>query len=872
MNKKYFTSWIKVGFISCFVLIGLLLLSNVVFAEPSLSDSELEHLAQDQSPFYEPCGGSSDSGEMCGTNQNYAGEQVWTDAQLEAIKANQPFYEKAAAEYGIAWQLLAVIHQREHGLARSNPSNGQGVYQFYSASERAACKGGVFMPGKISDDQFQIQTNCAAKRIKENYGAGLDLNTDNGVKKMFFKYNGMATAYINQALRLGFTLEEANNGEGSPYVMNRYDAKREPSSTWGQIKRDGGGIEYPANKDFGAFVLYKAIACDSGDESSSVNDAVDDVSGTMNLSDYGKRVNSEETSPDEEASEPDIDSEKEVNTGLGSGVSCDGDEKGNMNINETALELAWPLGTPEKKYHTSEGWGRTEAYAKAVKELGLSGHGFTKIPDCGCFVTAVVRYSGVDPHFKKCGAGKANLEYAKKHQDIWEVIPWNGDRSKVKAGDVITAWKGSGGAAGQHSFIIVEQDGKMLRADAHYMSKKWGAVTKLSKHYSFGTMYILRAKNGNNSVASAGGVVANNGQNNGDIGASALALAWPEGTPASTYRKRATDKFREYFSTMPAEAQAKGTCYADGKSCDRFAYTAVRYSGVEGPIDYGRVDSVLANVEKNEAWEEVKMSNYHSLEEYKSGDLLFFGHGSSADTHVAIYAEDTSGKGHVVQGSMCEEFGITKGTGGITSNYWNIIRVFRNKYNGTAEGQCDVCAGDNTNGGGLKEGGMTLEEAEEWIKIYHDAAMGKYYRKNVNIKFPERATISKADCPFGVMNNCVAFSQWFINEYTTVGPDWANTTNGVNLVGNLVKIPGIEPGTEPRPYAVFSKVGPTAAGHTGVILGVDTDREKVVVGEASCSWGRSKLWYEPRAYEYSFSEIKSWIYAYTDNVIKLGGL
>src|SRR5690606_8848589 len=96
---------------------------------------------------------------------------------------------------------------------------------------------------------------------------GKNLQTPDNVKYTFFAYNGAAKPYIDQAIALDFSEEEAANGEGSPYVMNRYDAKRDPTiepvksdESWGQIKSDGGSIEYPANSSpRGAFVYYNAL-------------------------------------------------------------------------------------------------------------------------------------------------------------------------------------------------------------------------------------------------------------------------------------------------------------------------------------------------------------------------------------------------------------------------------------------------------------------------------------------------------------------------------------------------------------------------------------------------------------------------------------
>lgn len=79
-------------------------------------------------------------------------------------------------------------------------------------------------------------------------------------------YNGVASIYKTQALNLGFTSDQADVGEGSPYVMNRADARRDPTveptksnRTWGQIKVDGGTLSYPANTDHGAFIVFAAL-------------------------------------------------------------------------------------------------------------------------------------------------------------------------------------------------------------------------------------------------------------------------------------------------------------------------------------------------------------------------------------------------------------------------------------------------------------------------------------------------------------------------------------------------------------------------------------------------------------------------------------
>ncbi len=274
------------------VVMAVVLVGLMPFSAYALSEEQLDKFAQNDIMFYDPDERSGGCGSMAGGNNfNYAGAEVFSEANLKAIEANRPFYEKAAEKHNFPWQILAVVHMREHGLARDNPSNGQGAYQLYSYTG-GGTNGNAFLPaGPISDDEFQRQTNIAADVIASK-ASDVDLNTDDGVKTLFFRYNGVASAYIEQAIRLGFSNEEANHGEGSPYVMNRYDEKRDPSveptksnNTWGQIKTDGGGMSYPANMGFGAFVQYVAL----GGSNTICNDG-SLVSGGMDLEQAKKLV------------------------------------------------------------------------------------------------------------------------------------------------------------------------------------------------------------------------------------------------------------------------------------------------------------------------------------------------------------------------------------------------------------------------------------------------------------------------------------------------------------------------------------------------------------------------------------------------------
>ena len=259
-----------------FMVVGLFMFSAVLVEPISvsaiMSPSELEASDID---YYDPnaAGGvncSLDPSNL-GIGKDYAGREILNAEQIKQIGENQSVYETAAKEAKIPWQMLAVVHLRETRLKTVNPDNGQGIYQ------NSGAKAGEYPPGKVSDAEFLKQTKWAANFLvrKSNDPEALANADPDAIKYVFFGYNGMAAAYAAQATALGFT----NPADGSPYVMNKADEIRDPGvnpTTWGQIKRDGGPIEYPANGDHGAFVVYASLAgisasgCDSGTSSSNV--------------------------------------------------------------------------------------------------------------------------------------------------------------------------------------------------------------------------------------------------------------------------------------------------------------------------------------------------------------------------------------------------------------------------------------------------------------------------------------------------------------------------------------------------------------------------------------------------------------------------
>lgn len=238
-----------------FIYVTLMALSVSTFNTPAFA-VDTNFYRQNDILFYDPentCVSSFTPGSA--SNKDYAGNDILNSAQLKVVSENVSFYKIAADKEGIPWQIIAAIHYRETRLKRFGPSNYQGPYQIIS---------GGYPTGDYTDQQFQDATNKAAAFIKNKAG-DTDLQSIDGVKSVLFAYNGKSDGYIQQALNLGFTKDQAYNGEGSAYVMNRADLKRDPTveptksnNTWGQTK--AGTIEYPANNDYGAFIVYASLS------------------------------------------------------------------------------------------------------------------------------------------------------------------------------------------------------------------------------------------------------------------------------------------------------------------------------------------------------------------------------------------------------------------------------------------------------------------------------------------------------------------------------------------------------------------------------------------------------------------------------------
>ena len=357
-----------------------------------------------------------------GSVTNYAGDEVWTKEQLEIVKKNQAIYESSAEKVNIPWQLLATLHRLEFGLKKENPSNGQGIYQLYSYTSGGTNSNAFLPAGPVDDKEFQRQTDIAAQVVRDIINSGgYDPNSEDGAKFLIFKYNGTASQYISKALAMGFSQEEAKVGEGSPYVMNRYDAQRDPNSKdmsplWpGRFVADGVYDSSSTAYDFGGFVLYSALA---------------------GLGWPSAKNNSQD--------------------------ECTDDDKKTGNGGELIAQVARDLAWPDNNHHSVV----KPEFAEAAKKVG-SPTNLDFAQDCGHFVSVVVRYAEIDGEYPE--GGTPNFESHMHKSDLWEEIANNGSEETLKPGDIFVRNTGSGGfgsdiypaagfGAGGHIYIYLGEN------------------------------------------------------------------------------------------------------------------------------------------------------------------------------------------------------------------------------------------------------------------------------------------------------------------------------------------------------------------------------------------------------------------------------
>ena len=149
---------------------------------------------------------------------------------------------------------------------------------------------------------------------------------------------------------------------------------------------------------------------------------------------------------------------------------------------------------------------------------------------------------------------------------------------------------------------------------------------------------------------------------------------------------------------------------------------------------------------------------------------------------------------------------------------------------GQASGTCVLVAGGMTN----------VSEVQAWL----DATGYNDFTNDIHSVYQLPGYNAASWCGFpgpkGSRTNCVGFSAYFIRAHTSIAE--AHFTlgqspgNGNKVVNNLLAVaPNVAYGTQPQPYSVFSMGVSGEFGHTGVVMGVDEERQTVITIEAACA-------------------------------------
>lgn len=149
---------------------------------------------------------------------------------------------------------------------------------------------------------------------------------------------------------------------------------------------------------------------------------------------------------------------------------------------------------------------------------------------------------------------------------------------------------------------------------------------------------------------------------------------------------------------------------------------------------------------------------------------------------------------------------------------------------------------------GLKDGGLTLDEAQ--------ALMATYRMEGESVLAEAFGGGGPGDCGYGKSDNCVGFSAYFTYKFTSF-KQYA-PGNGIETAASLAKLTGRSTTGTPTPYSVFSETTGDPAGHTGVVLGIQGDQ--AIIGEASCGTNHVGT----RAYARPLSDLTDGTFVFTD--------
>lgn len=164
-------------------------------------------------------------------------------------------------------------------------------------------------------------------------------------------------------------------------------------------------------------------------------------------------------------------------------------------LTQTALNLAWPIGTSSAAFKYSGG-SPTANYEAALNAAYPNRSNWSAAPragaSCDVFVGTTVRTSGYDPNYPR---GWDDQYSYLQSSDKWVRIAYSGNTSVLQSGDIVLYKRDSGGC---HTCIYVVVNGTPYLAEAQ-ISKYYGYMkSNISKIQDFSNkkfIVVYRATN-----------------------------------------------------------------------------------------------------------------------------------------------------------------------------------------------------------------------------------------------------------------------------------------------------------------------------------------------------------------------------------------
>jgi hypothetical protein len=289
------------------------------------------------------------------------------------------------------------------------------------------------------------------------------------------------------------------------------------------------------------------------------------------------------------------------------------------------------------------------------------------------------------------------------------------------------------------------------------------------------------------------------------------------------------------------------------------------YKGIAQWSSPGRWDSIADP--KNDINNQLNFIKTELDGAYKDSLVEFWNASSPDDLNKATYAVARNYEVATREGRESSSTAWTNNTDA-ANNVLDMLRreeyasSFYDEFGSSADSGYETRSGC----GGLASGGMSLLEAKQLMQLYKNLEPNSWDPGTAGTIY----NINGTDCSGGPLANCVAFSQYFINRYTT--KQYTYTANGSGVVSSLIGLGFTDGGHTPKVYSVFSQstgsmmCGETPCGHTGVVLGIDTNNNKIIIGEAAC--GNTLDWADAREYDLVEYSNDAYTYAYTDNFLE----